>query len=565
LPSQLMRDAQRRSWDATDNGVRFQLWAPTGELGDYLLENTAYRLRVNSPQALENPILKVAGLAMPSVRRYGAELLADLSIGSEYGTLALELFDGGRYIAAVTTTVRPKYLDPTTDFASLQEDLRRISYSLAYTFWRQTFYRYYPSGAARPGLPEWLAMLRSQWSRLLAALSAIERDPNKELIRDEEIVSTNRPVAIDREGLRWLARRTDAWEVGPWDEPIFYLEVDGKRVTPSRLLNTRPHVTYDTPANRALKAEILRLERRLASGVRAVAHIKGGHFATGQLPEYHRQLTRMLIGTRRILRTDFMQEAGLTPTVRHTQIHITQTDPRYRTAFRLLDLLKWSLIQEVRGSAVDVPLKDTWLLYEYWVYLYVVELMSRLGWECTSQGLVAVQSDGALTVDIGRGDRYVIQFEMEKPTARIARLVFHKTFPVLKPAAVGIGSLTIERDPDIFIEVTGGGVHLRLVLDPKYRREVTRGGFYVCPAAAVDDMHTYRDSIGRWNVLPGTVTEFDRVLDTAVAVFPAPDQPEFLEHPFFRSLVQGVGALPLMPNTVAECSFDKWLQEHVAD
>jgi hypothetical protein len=77
-------------------------------------------------------------------------------------------------------------------------------------------------------------------------------------------------------------------------------------------------------------------------------------------------------------------------------------------------------------------------------------------------------------------------------------------------------------------------------------------------------MHTYRDSIGRWDYLPGNVSDFQRVLDAAVAVFPAPPQEAFADHPYSLSLDQGVGALALIPEAGPDCPFDRWTERQVS-
>jgi hypothetical protein len=496
----------------------------------------------------------VGGLSRAGVRRFGTELIADLRIGDEFGRLEIGLTDGGRTIARVDVEVRPRYLDPDQDFKVLQEDLELISYSLAYALWRQAFVRMYPGARVPPGVAEWLAMLRYQWDRLAKGVLAIERDPNKDLETIIQILPPHLPARVDARGLQWLAMHPNAWTEGDWAPPIFFERFGDKKGSPIQLPDSRKRVTYDTPANRALKAELSRLASRLGRAIVQVNKVRQGHFSDGQRREYLNQLQHMHRQVRRLIRAEYLREVQARMPANTAQLHVVRADPRYRSVFNHLRALRWALVHEVRGAAFEIGLKDTWLLYEYWVFLHVIRSFIDTGWTCVSQGIATVSATGTLTVDLQRGEKSLVSFERGAPTALLARLIFHQAFERKPAGSSGIGSLTDRRDVDIYLEVVGAGRHLRIVLDPKYRREPTATGGYAPPAAAVNDMHTYRDAIGRWVRAPGNMHNFQRVLDAAYAIFPAPADASFTKHPYWRSLPEGIGAVPLMPGNLAMLS-----------
>ena len=66
----------------------------------------------------------------------------------------------------------------------------------------------------------------------------------------------------------------------------------------------------------------------------------------------------------------------------------------------------------------------------------------------------------------------------------------------------------------------------------------------------IDKMHAYRDAIGQ--VID---TDFQRILKSAVVLFPAQVDPAYQTHAFYTSLSHGIGGLPLLPgdaNTLSD-------------
>ncbi|HEV2174024.1 MAG TPA: DUF2357 domain-containing protein, partial [Nitrospira sp.] len=356
--------------------------------------------------------------------------------------------------------------------------------------------------------------------------------------------------SIDAISQRWLARHPGAWYASRDEPRVASVSVGDSYVTPQQVLSARRIVTIDTPANRALKFVLSRLENRIRSVLRQIDDLPQKHFAGGEKGEYAAQLHQVLRDSQRYTVHGFLREVGAYP-ITPSAVHVVRADPRYRQAFRALSILNWGIFSRLEGPVAELALKDTWELYEYWVYLFVLDYFVSAGWECIAQGVISAAHPGSpIVIDLARGKDSESQFETVDPgvgTPKTATVAFHRVFPSRRQnTALGRGALTVERDVDILIEVESGGGLKRAVLDPKYRVEQDNGCL-TCQVSAINDMHVYRDAVGRWEMAANGERYFVRTLDAAVAVFPSRDDECTATSLYTESLRDGIGALPLLP------------------
>ncbi len=366
-----------------------------------------------------------------------------------------------------------------------------------------------------------------------------------------EVHRAERLGMLDAQGIRWLAKHPSAWSARETPFSVASLSVGERYVTPIRALAVRRKITLDTPANRALKQALTHLELRLRAVLRAVDSLPARHFAAGEKEEYANELRGVLRDSQHHTVHGFLSRVQPHHAPPSERLHVARADPRYRHVFRSLGVLQWGVVSDVAGSVSEMSLKDTWELYEYWVYLYVLGLFTSWGWDCVAQGaLTTSQPEGPIVVDLVRGEGSQATFEYTDPSSgqySLASVTFHRQFPSRRSnAGLGRGALTVTRDVDILVEIETAGVVRRLVLDPKYRTQII-DGLLMCPPSAVNDMHVYRDAIGRWELGASGSRHFVRGLSAAVAVFPSHDEEAAASSLFYESLPDGVGALPLLP------------------
>lgn len=543
-----------QAWSGADGGVDFRIrpvgGAPTGPA---LWENSNYHLLVSLPAGppTEGAEIRVGGLPLRTWRE-GDLLLGQLETGHTFGALRVDVLVGGAVVAEASVDVQPRHLDVDADFAHMKADLDRVSYSLAYAVWRRAHHRAFPDFTVPPGTPEWLAMLRTSWSRIARALREIADDPNTELRRIHEVRRAEHVGLLDMQSLRWLAQQPSAWASQATPFPVASLEVGGRFIAPERALAVRRRITVDTPANRALKRSLSQLELRLRGVLRSIEALPAKHFAAGDKEAYADQLRRVLRDSQHHTVHGFLRNVDAQAVASAKGVHAIRSDPRYRQVFRSLAVLQWGVVSDVAGSVAEMSLKDTWELYEYWVYLYVLDLFAEWGWDCVAQGALTTSQPGApIVVDLVRGVQSRATFERTDPGTgeySLANVTFHRQFPSRRAnKGLGQGAMTVTRDVDILVEVESSGSVRRLVLDPKYRAELV-DELVSCPPSAVNDMHVYRDAIGRWEMGAAGARHFVQALDAAVAVFPSHDEAAAASSIFYESLDDGIGALPLLPS-----------------
>jgi len=541
-------------WSGIDEQVEFKIRPCNGTLeGDSLLENVRYRLVVKIPEPILGFEVQVGGLPFEMTSENGI-FFAEFVVQNTFGLLCIKVFQDGSLRAQSSINVKPKYLDVETDFVRMKADIDQKSLSLAYAIWRLAHQRASPDFTVPQGTVEWLAMLRHGWAQIKRTLQEIARDPNTELVRLHEVVRAERAVHVDSRGMRWLAQHPSAWASSQTPLPVVTLHVAGRYITPERVLVVRREVSLNTPANRALKHALTCLEGRLHDVLQKIGDLSSGHFAASDKAAYVDQLKQILRESQHYTIHGFLRDVAVRAPRSSQPIHVARADVRYRQVFRLLEVLQWGVVSDVGGRVTEMSLKDTWELYEYWVYLFVLGLFVSWGWDCIVQGaLVVAQPSSSILLELPRGKASQSQFcRVDQTTGQHAfvTLAFHREFSSRRDnPGLGRGALTVTRNVDILLEVVSAGKMRRLVLDPKYRADVSgAGGHLTCPQAAVDDMHVYRDAIGRWEMGTMGARHFVRTLDAAIAVFPSHDEASAKSSLFYESLQDGIGALPLLPS-----------------
>jgi hypothetical protein len=539
-------------WSGADQGATFHVRPADVRtaIGPELVESGRYSLIITGQPTSSSLGLHVHGLPHPHVVQQGL-LLANLHLGHEFGDLSLQLVDGPRTVSSAVVGVGARYLDVDTDFAAIEQDLDRVAHGLAYSIWKQAAHAAYPDFTAPTGTPEWLALLDFLWERIRRGLVAIERDPDRELRHIHEVVPAGRAGALDQHGMRWLARHPDAWEIFGTHPPVASVPLAQGHVVAVRALSRRREVSLDTPANRLLKARLRRIERRIVRVIAAVPQLSAAHFAAGQRNVYRDQLLIKLRESQRFSTHGFLRDVKDDQAPTRQSSHVARTDARYRDVLRAASMLEWGILRGIGGQNLLISHRETWELYEYWVYLYLLSIFDDAGWQCLNQSAVRLSTDASVVVDLAKGAASQVQFrKMGAGPATVVTITFHKVYSSRDAlAGLGPGSRSVQRDVDIVLEVQLAGAIKRAALDPKYRVELDDDGCKIAPVSAINDMHVYRDSVGRWALGLAGHRRFEPTLDVAVAVFPSHDEACASHHRFCRSIDDGIGALPLLPGS----------------
>jgi hypothetical protein len=477
-----------------------------------LTENSQYEiyLRGPNPRSLETaPGIEIAKL------EYSADDFAhyQLKFASEVGDIVWT-WRTPAGATVIRLEVFPTKLDYREDFTNIKRDVRRVSEVLIADIGGATGAGFAPADDIQEAEMEWLEQVRREATKL--SLSMTQLIPRlRSQVREMELV-----VPSDRLRGRHPVMRRDA-------------ELVALRLAPKTLPVWNPTVSEITKLNGHLRWEV---DRLLSAGGRVVdsdlfqaapQRIQAVLWAT--LKEAHAWSERL-------------KNIPAVPYLPHLQTRLR--DPLYGRAFTSLRRLRLALHE--RESPELLGLKDIWLLYEYWVYLRVIE-------QLRFRFPVLVKASPSLVREIG-GQLYLVKgiesrITLQDTAGKRVACSYNRLFANLP---------TTNQIPDITVEVLDSGDIL--VIDAKYR--LGRSPEYLkrhgMPGPEDDDinvLHRYRDAI-----VGGEPPR--RLVVAGLVAFPGSDPETFRLHRFHKSWkAVRVGGVPMLPGKtelLAEALIDQF-------
>ena len=221
----------------------------------------------------------------------------------------------------------------------------------------------------------------------------------------------------------------------------------------------------------------------------------------------------------------------------------------YRQAYRIFQWLRRRL--SLLGGLLSFEVGQIHTLYEYWCYLTLVRLLSRMTGRSLPLHRLFTLSDDGLQLRPVRGRP--LSFPLADGSR--LRLVYNPRWSAR--------ALLVPQQPDLLLSRFRPGVPpVHYVLDAKYRLDaspayVRRYGVPGPPTDALNDLHRYRDALSGYFTRRsnGTVAQ-------ALALYPYRDgeAARFAKSRLARALAEdGVGALPLLPGATEH--LEHWLQQ----
>jgi len=221
----------------------------------------------------------------------------------------------------------------------------------------------------------------------------------------------------------------------------------------------------------------------------------------------------------------------------------------YRQAYRIFQWLRRRL--SLLGGLLSFEVGQIHTLYEYWCYLTLVRLLSRMTGRSLLLHRLFTLSDDGLQLRPVRGRP--LSFPLSDGSR--LRLVYNPRWSAR--------ALLVPQQPDLLLSrFLPDALPVHYVLDAKYRLDaspayVRRYGVPGPPTDALNDLHRYRDALSGYFTRRsnGTVAQ-------ALALYPYRDgeAARFAKSRLARALAEdGVGALPLLPGATEH--LEHWLQQ----
>lgn len=328
---------------------------------------------------------------------------------------------------------------------------------------------------------ERIAFLESAWPRVSAALRLIEGSPPPAVAPAVQMTPTERARRVTPADVLAAAARGDLVETAA-PQTGLALRLGGR--VPRRVAERVFLPTFDTPANRAVKAILAQIARDLAA-VAELARASGA-------PDVAERASALL----RSLRVHHLSvspwstlppishAAAVPPLAPSLRTHggyraLHDTWRRYRLGFGF----DWA------NAWFTLPARETWRLYETWCLFAVADALRSLGWRATgAEGFALAR--GGLTFSVAPGAAVRWTFARAGEKRGVTTLTYARHFRSgggSGDATAGWHSRSHALTPDVTLEHAGR----LLVFDAKFK---TYAGAE-WHTEDIRQMHSYRDAI----------------------------------------------------------------------
>jgi len=474
-----------------------------------------------------------------------------LNFQNDVGFTELELRLHGEPVFRLQLEIFPSKMDYKKDYEAILQDVNEQIYNLSFDFLRKTYNLMGLKESRNQSLSEFFVILQQVFQQLVHQVELIHSAPNHRLRMENRLVDSSRVKKTGRENVSYLTKRP---HLLARNDANGQLHIQGRSYIPTHVLETRRHVDYDTLENRFVRWVLLRVQQRLKTLKQLLAQRER---ATD--PVLIVKLNRMQSDLQRLLKLDFLQVGDMTQL---TISLVLQMAPGYREVYRNYLLLMKGL--SIQNDLFRLSMKDLAQLYEYWCFLKIHDLLSRK-YELISQNVIKLNRGGLfVTLDRTKDARMVYR----NPRNGEQFTLYYNSLPS------GDRSQTVSQRPDnvLTLKKQHSAIEYKYIFDAKYRINPAYEGTsyrrdYLTPGPQEDDintMHRYRDAIVYESTESRDRKEYERTMFGAYVLFPYPNEEEYRQHPFYRSIeLVNVGAFPFLPS--ATSLVEQFLDELIMD
>lgn len=427
--------------------------------------------------------------------------------GDRPGHITFRIQKNNTLVLQCELPIRPSKLDYENDYQTMRTDLQNISRSLVFALPQQA--QLHTQITKEAGSPlDLIQYIKQQGNQLTQALHAILKRPHRQLTTHTHTRLISLATGRDPDALKHITHNPQHWTSKPAHKQKFSIQ------NISHLTETQRYPTTNTAINRHLISQLTQLTRRL----RAMIHTPN----TEPCHELNKRIQQ-------ILRHRTFQNIPRTQHHDTPPIHI---DDRYQTAFTHLRNLNRALAP-FEGGPFDLSYRDTPTLYEYWTWFTLIQTFCHLGFKPQVAKNLFHLTQRGIIISPTQGEPSAIQ--LQKNNTHL-RCLYNPTYTTASGQ-----SLTHDLRPDIVIELQHNKTRTVHAFDAKYRRE-NHNEYWIPLREDIDKMHAYRDAVGQ--VIQD---DFQRLLKSAIVLFPAPNNNTYHKHTFYKSLPHGIGGIPLLP------------------
>lgn len=467
--------------------------------------------------------LSVRGAESQYIRVSNSILVTSTRVGSRIGIILVDVVCESEK-TTVVLDVCPTKINYDKDYYALIADLQKISRDLAYDYLKSSSLVGRRDKNETPSDVEFINALDAELKDLRVSFNIIKKSPSCMIVRRNTVKRSDQ-ISTPRASLaKTVSRGLGTGTIVKIQNGVFVRE---------SVLADISVIGYDTPANRWLKQELLKLRIRVAHiiSVTERTSFDGNNSLFGQNTVERLRLLYTELNS--MLNQDFFKEVKDARGQMRPNIEVLRKKG-YKTASEIFNDLSRSFT--IADGIQLINSRQIAELYEEWCYLKVAAIISELtGCRMDPKETISVTGT-SLRISFLKGMQYSISINAGSEGKY--QVAYNRAYQ----------TITGVQKPDIIIEINKGRQPSTVViLDAKYRLvDHDQYGNTIKsqpPVDAINALHRYRDAIYVFNrsqkvrpVVKGAILyplDIDKVTDNL---------------PYWDSLQEvGIGAIPLLP------------------
>ncbi|CAM3024898.1 restriction endonuclease-like protein [Paenibacillus sediminis] len=491
-----------------------------------------------------------------AIKPLGRNILSGmLNFQNEIGYTDLRVLIDGTESLAIRLEIFPTKLDYKSDYQAILHDVNQQIYNLSFDFMRKTYHLTGLKETSNQSLTEFFSILQHVFQQLVGAIERIKDAPHHRLYHVHKVTDASKVRRAGRENIAFLSKNSHQLII---DDSNGFIEVQGSKYRPHKLIETKKRLDFDTGENRFLRWLLIRIETKLKQ-LNAQLNTKDYKKDPVLLDRIYKMQTHL----KRLLQVDFLRDVG--PMRQMSVSLVLQMAPGYRDAYRMYLMLMKGL--SIQSDLFHLSMKDMAQLYEYWCFLKIHGLLSEK-YKLVKQDIIRVNRNG-LFVTLDRSQSAKVEYENPANGERF-ELYYNKLPPEDKKERT-----TLSQRPDNVLTLRKLDVNkqqkvYKYIFDAKYRLDPAYEGtpyhrnYQGLPGPQEDDintMHRYRDAIVYQDK---DSLDYERSMFGAYVLFPYADEEKFKQHRFYKSIeLVNIGAFPFLPN--ATSLMEQFLDELILD
>lgn len=434
--------------------------------------------------------------------RSGKILSGVINFKGDIGYSDLYVLVNNKKHLKISLQVFPSKLTYKEDYKALLEDINKEIYNLSYGLLARTYLGGELKNINNKSFTEFFSILNEISKNLLKAIDIILYNFNHNLVKESSIYKYNELKKGKIETVKWLEKR-----------PYVMKNINGKYI-PTKALQVKKTITYDTNENRFLKFMLLSIVDKINNFIKI--YKKASY-------SFHKEaIERLSLIKKEILKkinNSFLKNIKEEYKESNSSLVFNMASG-YKEVYKYYLILKKGL--SIKSDIFSISMKELPLLYEYWCFIKLNSIL-RKKYNLISCDFIKINNDG-ITITLKKGIKSTLVYENFK-------IVYNQK----------VISETVNQKPDNILSINKNGEEFQFIFDAKYKidysKEYIKKYKSIGPKEEdINTMHRYKDAIEKSPL-------------GAYVLFPFSDEEGYKNNKFYKSIEKvNVGAFPFLPS-----------------